>query len=161
MEKNSVDPWVYFELHRTLRAVDNCRNTVSNEVLSSLDITLTQGEILLYLYRCPTKKVETGELLGALQITRSSLSNILKKMRQKGYIQYFNEKGDVRKKQVSLTVKAMEVRREVTEKLMRFEAAMYDRLTESECVQVKEALQKILQNMSGLAASRHKGDGQK
>ena len=155
MKASQKDQRARSELTRTLRAVENCRHILSGQVLWPLDITLEQGEILLYLYRNPTAKIETSELLEVLQVTRSSLSSTLKKMKQKGYIHYFSGGSDERKKQVTLTVKAMEVQKTVTKKLQDFEAAIYNHLEDSECVQAQSILVKILQNMSEITAANH------
>lgn len=139
--------YVYTELSQTFKAVEHCCGTVLSQVLIPYDVTFTQCEILLYLYRQPERKVNTHDLSCALQMESYALSDTLKKMKQKGYIRYFNKAGSRTEKQVTLTVKAMDIKKPVTERFRDMEGILYAHLTEPECEYAKQILNKMLRNM--------------
>lgn len=134
------------EITRLMRSVCNSYTAMANQVLQPLGLTATQCEILLYLYQQPSAPVETRELLQLLQIAPASLSSTLKQLKQKGYIR-FSQHGDMRKKQISLTVHALEVQGELTAAMLHLKEIYFQQVTDSECVVMQDALQKMMHNI--------------
>ena len=134
------------EITRIMRSVCNSYTVMANQILQPLGLTATQSEILLYLYQQPSEPVETRTLLQLLQISPASLSSTLKHLKQKGYIR-FSQRGDMRKKQVSLTVRALEIQGELTATMLHLEEIYLQTVTDSEYTAVQEALQKIMRNI--------------
>lgn len=134
------------EITRIMRSVCNSYTVMANQILQPLGLTVTQSEILLYLYQQPSEPVETRTLLQLLQISPTSLSSTLKHLKQKGYIR-FSQRGDMRKKQVSLTVRALEIQGELTAAMLHLEEIYLRTVTDSEYTTVQEALQKIMRNI--------------
>ena len=133
-------------ISRIMRSVCNSYTVMANQILQPLGLTATQSEILLYLYQQPSEPVETRTLLQLLQISPASLSSTLKHLKQKGYIR-FSQRGDMRKKQVSLTVRALEIQGELTATMLHLEEIYLRTVTDSEYTAVQEALQKIMRNI--------------
>ena len=134
------------EITRIMRSVCNSYTVMANQILQPLGLTATQSEILLYLYQQPSEPVETRTLLQLLQISPASLSSTLKHLKQKGYIR-FSQRGDMRKKQVSLTVRALEIQGELTATMLHLEEIYLRTVTDSEYTAVQETLQKIMRNI--------------
>lgn len=146
MQCQKTDSAARLEITRMMRSVCNSYTVMANQVLQPLGLTATQCEILLYLYQQPSEPVETGTLLQLLQISPASLSGTLKHLKQKGYIR-FSQQGDMRKKQISLTVRALEIQGELTATMLHLKNIYFQKVTDSECTVVQDALQKIMHNI--------------
>ncbi len=132
---------------RTLRSVGNCYNILANQCLAPLGLTTMQSDILLYLYQRSEDTVETGTLLQAFQVSPAALSGALKKLDAKGYIHYSAENTDNRRKQISLTVRGMELQSRLLHALTRVDRLMFEQIKATETRAFFELLQKMLQSM--------------
>lgn len=146
MQSREKDAALRLEITRMMRSVCNSYTVMANQVLQPLGLTATQCEILLHLYQQPSEPVETGTLLQLLQISPASLSSTLKHLKQKGYIR-FSQRGDMRKKQISLTVRALEIQGELTATMLHLKEIYFRTVTDTECTAVQDALQKIMHNI--------------
>ena len=146
MHHQKTDSAAQLEITRTMRSVCNSYTVMANQILQPLGLTAPQCEILLYLYQQPSNPVEIKALLQLLQISPASLSSTLKHLKQKGYIR-FSQHGDKRKKQVSLTVRALEIQGELTATMLHLEEIYLRTVTDSEYTAVQRALQKIMHNI--------------
>lgn len=146
MHHQKIDSAAQLEITRTMRSVCNSYTVMANQILQPLGLTAPQCEILLYLYQQPSNPVEIKALLQLLQISPASLSSTLKHLKQKGYIR-FSQHGDKRKKQVSLTVRALEIQGELTATMLHLEEIYLRTVTDSEYTAVQRALQKIMHNI--------------
>lgn len=146
MQSQKTDSAARLEITRMMRSVCNSYTVMANQVLQPLGLTATQCEILLYLYQQPSEAVETKALLQLLQISPASLSSTLKHLKQKGYVR-FSQQGDMRKKQVSLTVRALEIQGELTATMLRLKEICFQTVTDSECAVVQDALKKMMHNI--------------
>lgn len=135
-------------LGRLMKSISDSYSSISNQLLLPLGLTLSQCEVLDYLYRFPPEGVETDRLLCYLKVARSSLSNTLSKLRKKGYIRYFNKGGDMRRKQITLTGKAMEIQEPVTRQMEYLESMLCGRLTDMEREAAYGILVKMLQGVT-------------
>lgn len=153
MRSQKTDSAARLEITRMMRSVCNSYTVMANQVLQPLGLTATQCEILLYLYQQPSEPVETGTLLQLLQISPASLSGTLKHLKQKGYIR-FSQQGDMRKKQISLTVHALEIQGELTATMLHLKEIYFQQVTDSECSVMQDALLKIMHNIKSQMEAR-------
>lgn len=144
-DKKSYDK---LALIRGMRSVCNVYGTICNQSLAAMGLTGTQGEVLFHLLQNPSEMVETEKLRKELSISPAAMSGTLKKLSQKGYIRYLTEKKDLRKKKISLTVKALDNEDQLVRKMQHLEDTMYERLTDAECEEVQQFLRTVLENMS-------------
>lgn len=146
MPSRETDAAARLEITRMMRSVCNSYTIMANQMLQPLGLTVTQCEILLYLYQQPSQPIETGALLQLLQISPATLSGTLKHLKQKGYIR-FSQQGDMRKKQISLTVRALEIQGELTATMLHLKEIYFQTVTDSECAAIQDALQRIMHNI--------------
>lgn len=142
------------EITRTMRSVCSSYTAMANQVLQPLGLTATQCEILLYLYQQPSELVETQALVQALHISPAALSGTLKQLKRKGYIR-FSQHGDLRKKQISLTVNALEIQGELTAAMLYLKEICFRQVSDSECAAMRDALQKIVHNVKAQMEDKH------
>ena len=72
------------------------------------DVSPMQGHIIGYLYFCQDRDVFQRDIEETFNITRSSVTGIVKLMEEKGYLSRQSVQGDARLKKLTLTPKGME-----------------------------------------------------
>lgn len=137
---------VRLEMARTVRAADGSFRAVCDQAFLPLGLNSEQCEILLYLYGRPCEIVDAGELMHSLQLPDALLTAALKKLKQKGYIHYAAGR-DGQKAAVSLTVKALDIRKQLAAALTRLEEAAFVRMTDEECAEVQTILQRWIRHI--------------
>lgn len=125
-----------------------CYQNLLNQYFEDLDLTASQGEVLLYLYQSSSDTVRTSDLLQVFQIAPASLSGVLKKLNQKGYIVYAREQKDTRKKAISLTEKAFCAQTRLEQRMKDFETLIFQQIEDSDCIITRQTLEVILQNIT-------------
>lgn len=72
------------------------------------DLSAMQGHIIGYLYYCQDRDVFQRDIEETFNITRSSVTGIVKLMEEKGYLTRQSVQGDARLKKLTLTPKGLE-----------------------------------------------------
>ena len=72
------------------------------------DLSAMQGHIIGYLYFCRDRDIFQRDIEETFNITRSSVTGIVKLMEEKGYLTRQSVQGDARLKKLSLTQKGLE-----------------------------------------------------
>ena len=136
------------ELSRVLKISALYYSNLLNDFFSGLGLTAGQGEVLLYLYDQPSNAIETNKLLQFFKVSSASLSGILKKLKQSGYIVYLRDQDDAQKKIISLTSKAVKCQKPLKEKMQQFYEIVYQTIDDLECKSSYVTLGKLIQNIS-------------
>lgn len=76
-------------------------------VENDLDISFSQYQILSYIYQTSNKKMNQKELESLSFLKKPSISQQIKKLKEKGYVLHRSLKGNARCKEVILTKKAL------------------------------------------------------
>lgn len=71
------------------------------------DLSAMQGHVIGYLYYCRDKDVFQRDIEETFNITRSSVTGIVKLMEEKGYLTRQSVQGDARLKKLTLTPKGL------------------------------------------------------
>lgn len=143
---------------RTLRAVRRISNAilkVRNKRLSDFDITAAQSDIVLFLIRNYKDKDEINQLdiQKYLQLSNPTVSGLLNRLEDKGFITRTPSIKDARYNCVLPTAKALEQRAAMLEHMYYCENAMLTGLTESEKDELARLLGKVLENVEVLDES--------
>lgn len=136
------------ELSKVFKSVATCYTTLLGQYFEDLNLTASQGEVLLYLYQSVPDTVQTCELLQVFSITPASLSATLNGLKEKGYIFYTRVQADNRRKAISLTPKAMYVQPQLEKKMKSFEDLIYQQIGHSDCTTACQILGVILKNIA-------------
>lgn len=97
-----------------IKALDQLirRAIVNISLKNGMDqVTVMHGWIIGYLYRNREKDIYQKDLEAEFQITRSTVTSILKLMEKKGYIERVSVEKDARLKKLILTEKAIAIQR--------------------------------------------------
>lgn len=109
-------------------------------LLRELDLTYTQYITMMVLWE--KKKVNEKDLVEALYLKANTLTELLKKLKKKGYVEIEKDKEDKRNIVIVLTDKGLKLR----EKAVNIPSCIYQDhwLTDEEFVNFKALLEKML-----------------
>lgn len=109
-------------------------------LLRELDLTYTQYITMMVLWE--KKKVNEKDLVEALYLKANTLTELLKKLKKKGYVEIEKDKEDKRNIVIVLTDKGLKLR----EKAVNIPSCIYQDhwLTDEEFVTFKALLEKML-----------------
>ena len=109
-------------------------------LLKELDLTYTQYITMMVMWE--KRKVNEKDLVEALYLKANTLTDLLKKLESKGYVEISKDKEDKRNIIISLTDKGLDLR----EKAVDIPSCIYEDhwLTDEEFMVFKKLLEKML-----------------
>lgn len=108
------------------------------------DLTPSQASILIYLSKVD-HPVNQRELEKYFRLTNPTVTGLMQRMENKGFIRREMNQADNRSKYIILTPKAMEISNEVRNNLYKVEEDITQSLSQQECAQLRQLLQQVLE----------------
>lgn len=112
--------------------------------LKNKSITGIQAYFLVYILRHHPKGTYLTELFRKIGVSKPTLSALIKKLREKGYLNFEEDPADVRKKKVLPTEKLLAEGDRFIEKAGRMESEICSVLNRQEKVQLMNLEEKLL-----------------
>lgn len=113
--------------------------------LKNNNMTGIQVYFIAYILRHHPEGTYLTELYREIGVSKATLSAMIKKLREEGYLYFEANSADVRKKKVLLTEKLMAEREEFIKKAQKVETEIFDVLDQQEKRKLWELECKILQ----------------
>ena len=126
--------------------------------LKNKSITGVQVYFLVYILRHHPKGTYLTELCREIGVSKQTLSALIKKMREKGYLYFLADPDDVRKKKVLPTAKLIAEGDKFMEKADQMESEICSALDRKEQTQLWDLEQKLINQ---LARMEHEENNQK
>jgi DNA-binding MarR family transcriptional regulator len=144
---------------RQIRRINNAVLKVRNKRLADFDITAAQSDILLYLIRNYKDMDEINQLdiQKFLQLSNPTVSGLLNRLEDKGFITRTPSIKDARYNCVLPTEKALEQRGVMLEHMFYCEDAMLTHFTEDEKEELTRLLNKALESIEALDEATGEG----
>ncbi|MDE7211032.1 MAG: MarR family transcriptional regulator [Lachnospiraceae bacterium] len=115
------------------------------------EVTVLHGHILGYLYYNSDRDIYPRDIVKEYEIGKSSVTNVLQLMEEKGYLTRTTDERDGRLKKIRLTKKGEEVHRQTIEVIDRLHRDMESGITEQE----REIFFRIVDKMRENAVRQH------
>lgn len=112
------------------------------------DLSAMQGHVIGYLYFCRDKDVFQRDIEETFNITRSSVTGIVKLMEEKGYLTRQSVQGDARLKKLTLTRKGLEHQQRAMAAIDQVEAAALRDFSQEEIDLFRSLCTRIRTNLS-------------
>ena len=112
------------------------------------DLSAMQGHVIAYLYYCREKDIFQRDIEETFNITRSSVTGIVKLMEEKGYLTRQSVQGDARLKKLSLTTKGLEHHERAMASIELVESAAVQGFTQEEIDLFRSLCTRIRTNLS-------------
>lgn len=119
---------------------------MANEAFKECDLTVSQSDVLRYLHHAKYKgfSISQKDIEKHLNISNPTVSGILDRLEDKGFINRINDPDDNRKKLIIQTEKADHLNNMIIEKFNTFDEYMLSCLDEEEKNQLFNSLEKII-----------------
>lgn len=120
-----------------------------NETLKELDLTTAQSSVLRYLDHAEKRciAVSQKDIEKYLNASNPTISGILDRLEDKGFINRINDNHDARKKIITLTDKARKINQAIVEKLDIFDEEMLSCLDDKEREELFDYLERIIAHL--------------
>ncbi len=133
-----------------LKMVNNIYEREFNCAISKIDLTAAQCDLLGFLHENEGREVNPIDIEKRFHLKRPTVTGLLKRLQEKGFIELGISSKDNRYKEVKLTQKAYAQRLEMISQLHKMEERLYKNISEEEKREVVRILNIMLNNMSTL-----------
>ncbi|MDD2959668.1 MAG: MarR family winged helix-turn-helix transcriptional regulator [Lachnospiraceae bacterium] len=142
-----------------IKTLDNMigRKVMSISIKNGMDqLTVMHGWIIGYLYKNQDQDIYQKDLEAKFCITRSTVTNILKLMEKKGYIQRVAVAKDARLKKIVLTEKALNIQQKnYMDMHEMMENELVAGIEDKDLVTFLEVIRKMKQNLGEIELDRY------
>ena len=118
--------------------------------MKRIGITSSQCEVLDYLFHSDKEEVNQRDIEKALNLKNPTVTGILKRLDEKGFILIVPNGKDRRKKNVYLTEKAYDIQRKMESDRRRVDRNLTLGMTKREVQALQKMLHKVLYNVSDI-----------
>ena len=132
------------------KQINNVYEKDINNQLKGIGITSSQCEVLNYLFRCDKEEVNQKDIEKALSLKNPTVTGILQRLDEKGYILIVPNGKDKRKKNVHLTEKAYDIQRRMESDRRRIDKNLTVGMTKREIQALQKMLNRVLYNVSDI-----------
>ena len=119
-----------------------------NNQLKGIGITSSQCEVLDYLFHCDKEEVNQRDIEKALNLKNPTVTGLLQRLDEKGYVLIEPNAKDKRKKNVYLTEKSYDIQRRMEADRRRIDKNLTLGMTRREVQALQKMLNRVLYNVS-------------
>ena len=131
-----------------IKQINNVYEKDLNERLRKIGITSSQCAVLDYLFHTSKDEVSQRDVEKGLNIKNPTVTGILKRLDEKGYILCVPNARDKRKKNIYLTEKAYDIQRRMETDRRKQDRELTRGMTKREVESLTKNLEKLLYNIA-------------
>lgn len=131
-----------------VKQINNVYEKDLNERLKRLGITSSQCAVLDYLFHTNKEEVNQRDVERNLSLKNPTVTGILKRLDEKGFILCVPNATDKRKKNIYLTEKAYDIQRKMEYDRRKLDRELTRGMTKKEVAALTRGLEKLLYNIS-------------
>lgn len=131
-----------------VKQINNVYEKELNERLRKIGITSSQCAVLDYLFRTSKEEVSQRDVEKNLNLKNPTVTGILKRLDEKGYILCVPNANDRRKKNIYLTEKAYDIQRRMDADRRKLDRELTRGMTKREENALRRNLEKLLYNIA-------------
>ena len=131
-----------------VKQINNVFEKELNERLKDIGITSSQCAVLDYLFHTSKEEVSQRDVEKNLNLKNPTVTGILRRLDEKGYILCVPNAHDKRKKNIYLTEKAYDIQRRMEADRRKLDRELTRGLTKREVEALRKNLEKLLYNMA-------------
>ena len=134
------------DILRNTKKINIALDTYLNERLASTDLTAAQGNVLFFILE--HSGVHSTRIHKQLGISRGTVSGLIKKLREKGFLTLRTAPEDERQKLIEPTDRALELKQTLDRLAARTETQIFDGFSPQEIEALLCFQMRILQNLN-------------
>ncbi|HJB82997.1 MAG TPA: MarR family transcriptional regulator [Candidatus Mediterraneibacter intestinavium] len=131
-----------------IKQINNVYEKDLNERLRTIGITASQCAVLDYLFHTSKEEVSQRDVERALNLKNPTVTGLLKRLDEKGYILCVPNASDKRKKNIYLTEKAYDIQRRMENDRRKLDRELTRGMTKREVAALRKNLEKLLYNIA-------------
>ena len=131
-----------------IKQVNNVYEKDLNERLRMIGITASQCAVLDFLFHTSKEEVSQRDVERALNLKNPTVTGLLKRLDEKGYILCVPNANDKRKKNIYLTEKAYDIQRRMENDRRKLDRELTRGMTQREVAALRKNLEKLLYNIA-------------
>ena len=131
-----------------IKQINNVYEKDLNEKLRTLGITSSQCAVLDYLFHTSKDEVSQRDVEKGLCLKNPTVTGLLKRLDEKGYILCVPNANDRRKKNIYLTEKAYDIQRRMEMDRRKMDKELTRGMTKREIAALRKNLEKLLYNIA-------------
>ena len=131
-----------------VKQINNIYEKELTHRLKILGITSSQCAVLNYLFRSNQEKVNQREIERQLNLKNPTVTGLLKRLDEKGFVFCVPSTKDKRCKNVYLTEKAYDIQKKMEADRRRLDKRLTIGMTKKEVEALRKGLEKVLYNIS-------------
>ena len=131
-----------------IKQINNVYEKDLNERLKTIGITASQCAVLDYLFHTSREEVSQRDVERHLNLKNPTVTGLLKRLDEKGYILCVPNANDKRKKNIYLTEKAYDIQRRMEKDRRKLDKELTRGMTKREIAALRKNLEKLLYNIA-------------
>ena len=131
-----------------VKQINNIYEKDFNNQLKKLDLTSSQAEVLDFLFRCDEEEVNQKDSEKALSLKNPTVTGILKRMEEKGFVMILPNEKDKRCKNVYLTEQAFDIEKKMEAARRKVDKNLTLGMTKREVQALQKMLNRVLYNVA-------------
>lgn len=131
-----------------IKQINNIYEKELTNRLKMLGITSSQCAVLNYLFQSNQEKVTQREIERQLNLKNPTVTGLLKRLDEKGFVLCVQSPSDKRCKNVYLTEKAFDIQKKMESDRKKLDRMLTLGMTKKETESLRKALEKVLYNIS-------------
>lgn len=131
-----------------IKQINNVYEKDLNERLKKIGVTSSQCAVLDYLFHTSKEEVSQRDVEKNLNLKNPTVTGILKRLDEKGYVLCVPNANDKRKKTIYLTEKAYDIQRRMEADRRKLDRELTRGLTKREIEAIRKNLDKLLNNIA-------------
>lgn len=131
-----------------IKQINNVYEKDFNRMLKSIGITSSQCEVLDYLFHTSEEEVTQRDIEKHLNLKNPTVTGLLKRLDEKGFILVVSSNTDRRCKNIYLTEKAYDIQRKMEASRKKSDKQLTMGMNRKEVQALKKVLERVLYNIS-------------
>lgn len=131
-----------------VKQINNIYEKDFNNQLKKLDLTSSQAEVLDFLFRCDEEEVTQRDIEKALSLKNPTVTGILGRMEEKGFVMILPSEKDKRCKNVYLTEQAFDIEKKMEAVRRKIDKNLTLGMTRREVEALQKMLNRVLYNVA-------------
>lgn len=131
-----------------VKQINNIYEKDFNHQLKKLGLTSSQAEVLDYLFLCEEEEVNQRDIEKALSLKNPTVTGILRRMEEKGFVMILPNEKDKRCKNVYLTEQAFDIEKKMEAARRRVDKRLTIGMTKREVEALQKMLNRVLYNVA-------------
>ena len=139
-----------------VRILHWCCDQTMTEALNKMDLTASQGRLMAFVAHRGQQPTYARDVEQALHLTHPTVSGLLSRLEQKGFVELITDPDDRRSKRIVISEKGLACHERMHAVIIEYESRIVHGFTEEEKTLLAQFLQRAIENVHPATGCRNK-----